>query len=122
MAENITVDPKDAEDNKVMAILAYLGFPLVLVPIFAAKESPFARFHSNQGILLCLAAIAYYLAVFLIVFLLALISPTFAGIIAIVLYLGMFIFPVLVIIGIINAVKGVAKELPVIGKLFTIIK
>jgi len=31
---------KDAEDNKIMGILAYLGI-LVLVPILAAKESPF---------------------------------------------------------------------------------
>ena len=38
-------DKKDITDNKVMAILAYFG-PLVLIPIFAAKESKFARYHS----------------------------------------------------------------------------
>ena len=122
MENNITIDPKDAEDNKIVAILAYLGFPLVLVPIFAAKESPFARFHSNQGLLMCLAGLAYGIAYWILIFLLALISPTVAGIIAIVLYLGMFIFPVFMIIGIINVVKGAAKELPLIGKLFTFIK
>ena len=41
-------DIRDAQDNKVMAILAYFG-PLVLIPIFAAKESRFARYHANQG-------------------------------------------------------------------------
>jgi len=121
MAENITVDPKDAQDNKVMAILAYLGI-LVLVPIFAAKESPFARFHANQGLLLCIAAIAYFIVLWILVFILALISPTLAGIIGLVLYLASVIYPVFVIIGIINAAKGQAKELPLIGKLFTIIK
>ena len=37
-------DPSDVEKNKVMGVLAYLGI-LVLIPILAAKESPFARFH-----------------------------------------------------------------------------
>jgi hypothetical protein len=46
--ENIAIDPQDAQDNKIMAILAYLGL-LFLVPFLAAKESPFARFHTNQG-------------------------------------------------------------------------
>lgn len=41
-------DPRDIQNNKVMAILAYFGI-LVLIPIFAAKESKFARFHANQG-------------------------------------------------------------------------
>lgn len=36
-------DPRDIQNNKVMAILAYFGI-LVLIPIFAAKESKFARF------------------------------------------------------------------------------
>jgi len=39
-----------------MAILAYLTW-LVLIPLFAAKESKFARFHCNQGIVLAVAEI-----------------------------------------------------------------
>ena len=46
--------PEDINNNKAMAILAYLSW-LVLIPLFAAKESPFARFHVNQG--LCLAIV-----------------------------------------------------------------
>ena len=38
----------DVQNNKVMAVLSYIGI-LVLIPILAAKESPFARFHANQG-------------------------------------------------------------------------
>ena len=56
------VNTKDAQDNKAMGILAYLGI-LVLVPIFAAKESPFARFHANQGLVLLIAEAAYGIAV-----------------------------------------------------------
>ena len=40
-------DAQDITSNKAMAILAYFG-PLVLIPIFAAKQSKFARYHSNQ--------------------------------------------------------------------------
>ena len=49
--ENFTADPQDVQANKVMAILAYFGL-LVFVPLFAAKESRFARFHTNQGLIL----------------------------------------------------------------------
>ena len=117
MAENITVDPKDAQDNKVMAILAYVGI-LVLVPIFAAKESPFARYHANQGILLCIASMAIGIVVSILFMILVFISPA----LAMISYLLTFIIPVLAVIGIINAVKGEAKPLPIIGNLFTIIK
>ena len=120
MAENITVDPKDAEDNKVMAVLAYLGI-LVLVPIFAAKESPFARYHANQGLILLIAGIAIYMITYIATFVIIAISLSLAWIISIfnaVVGLGMLAF---IIIGIINAIKGEAKELPLIGK-YTILK
>ena len=52
---------EDIEQNKVMSVLAYFGF-LVIVPIVAAKNSPFARFHSNQGLVLFLGMIAWIIA------------------------------------------------------------
>ncbi|MDR0743419.1 MAG: zinc ribbon domain-containing protein, partial [Tannerella sp.] len=119
MAENFTVDPKDVQDNKIMAILAYLGI-LVLVPIFAAKESPFARFHANQGPVLLIASIAYSIVVWIITGVLAVISLRLA-LIGTLLSLVSFVFVVLAIIGIVNAAKGEAKELPIIGK-FSILK
>ena len=51
--ESLEVDPDDAEKNKIFGILAYLGI-LCLVPIFAAKDSPFAKYHANQGLVLLL--------------------------------------------------------------------
>ena len=39
-------DPADIQQNKTMAVLAYLGI-LVLVPLLGAKESKFARFHEK---------------------------------------------------------------------------
>ncbi|MDR1222577.1 MAG: hypothetical protein LBL07_06820 [Tannerella sp.] len=112
MAENSTVDPKDVQDNKVMAILAYLGI-LVLVPIFAAKESPFARFHANQGILLFIVSIVFYIIYYILLFTVPVIALIFS-----ILSIGILI---LAIIGIINAAKGEMKELPIIGK-YSILK
>lgn len=101
-------DPKDIEDNKVMALLAYIGF-LFLVPLLAAKESKFARFHTNQGIVLFIAELI--LSIVAIIPILGWIVSTVGGIILF----------VLTILGIVNAVQGKAKELPIIGK-FKILK
>ena len=103
---------KDAEDNKIMGILAYLGI-LFLVPYLAAKESPFAKFHANQGCILFIAYLAAWVVGFILIFI-----PYIGWIVSYALYLGCF---VLMILGIINAVKGEMKELPLIGKM-TILK
>jgi uncharacterized membrane protein len=101
-----TPDAKDVAENKVFAILAYFGI-LFLIPLFAAKESPFARFHTNQGLILFLA----YIAVWILTVVLGLISAVLS-LIGSLLFLGLFI---LFILGVINAAKGELKELPLIG-------
>ncbi len=55
--ESLEVDAEDADRNKVFGILAYLGF-FCLVPIIVAKDSPFAKYHANQGLVLFIAEIA----------------------------------------------------------------
>jgi len=107
-------DKVDIEQNKGMAVLAYLGI-LVLIPLFAAKESKFARFHSNQGLLLCIAAIAYSIVYTILSPIIIAISWRLSIIVSL-LVLFSLVFLVLAIIGIINAANGKAKELPVIGK------
>ena len=99
-------DAQDIEKNKVMALLAYIIF---LIPLLAAKDSKFARFHTNQGLVLFLGGII-------------------ASVVAVIPVIGWIIAPiaglvitVLAVIGIINALNGKAKELPVIGK-FKILK
>jgi len=104
----------DAHQNKVMAILAYFG-PLVLIPIFAAKESRFARFHSNQGVVLLLACIAYSIVYSVLSGILLAISGTLFLIFSILGFVCSCGITVLAIIGIINAGKGEMKPLPVIG-------
>lgn len=112
-----TPNAKDVADNKVFAVLAYFGI-LFLIPLLAAKESPFARFHANQGLILFLAGIAVAIVASILSIVLGLISPILGMICWAVLYLGMF---VLTVLGIINAVKGEMKELPLIGS-FQLIK
>lgn len=99
-------DAQDIEKNKVMAVLAYILF---FIPLLAAKDSKFARFHTNQGLVLFLGGII-------------------ASVVAVIPVIGWIVAPiaglvitVLAIIGILNALNGRAKELPVIGK-FKILK
>ena len=118
-------DPKDIEQNKTMALLAYLG-PLVFVPMFAAKESKFARFHSNQGLILLIAMIAWAIIyrILMAIFRSILLNSGAWGtysLIGTILSLVYIIFTILAIIGIVNSLNGKAKELPLIGK-FKIIK
>lgn len=104
-------DKQDIEKNKVMAILAYFGI-LVLVPIFGAKDSKFARFHANQGLILCII----WFAIWLIGQVFAAISWKLYAVLSIVFIIVYLLLTVLAILGIINAANGKAKELPLVGK------
>ena len=108
-------DQNDIQQNKVMAILAYLSW-LVLIPIFAAKESKFARFHANQGIVLAIAEIICWVV-------LGILSniPFIGWIFGIIEGLFSLVCFIFAVIGIVNAANGKAKELPIVGK-FRILK
>lgn len=94
---------EDISSNKVFAVLAYFGI-LCLVPIFAAKDSKYAAFHANQGLVLF---------IFEIICAVLCAIPVVGWIVGIIGELGGL---VLAILGIVNAAQGKAKELPVIGK------
>ena len=109
-------DQSDIENNKIMAVLAYIGI-LFLVPLLVAKESKFAKFHTNQGLVLFIADIAIGVVIGVVSVILAFIpvvGPIVAAIVSGVLGLAIF---ALMILGIINAATGKAKELPLIGKI-----
>lgn len=112
--EALEVDPDDAEKNKIFGILAYLGI-LCLVPILAAKDSPFAKYHGNQGLVLFIVWIVMAVAINIIDIILLTILPSGLGFIVSILglaYLGLLILAVL---GIINAAAGKCVPLPLIG-------
>lgn len=104
----------DIEQNKVMGILAYLSW-LVLIPIFAAPKSKFARYHANQGLLLAITEIIWWIVQGILSAILYAVSWRL-GFISSILSVVNILFLVMAIIGIINAANGKAKELPVIGK------
>jgi len=108
-------DPNDIQQNKVMAILAYLSW-LVLIPLFAAKESKFARYHCNQGIMLAIAEIIVW-----VIFGILSIIPYVGWIFIVLNSLISLVCLVFAVTGIINAANGKAKELPFFGK-FNILK
>ena len=120
MEEKIIFTQADVSKDKVHGILAYLGI-LVLVPLLAAKDSQYARFHANQGLVLFIVEIALSIiskilsvAVIFVPILNAIVSAilgTAVGIISL----------VFLIIGIINACSGEPKKLPIIGNI-TLIK
>ena len=95
-------NPADVEKNKVFAILAYLGI-LFIVPLLAAKESPFAMYHANQGLVLFLVAIALGIVTMI---------PVLGWIVGAVGWIAHIVF---MIMGIINAANGQMKPLPLIG-------
>lgn len=105
-------DSKDIADNKGMAVLAYIGI-LFLIPLLAAPNSRFARFHTNQGLVLFLAEVVLGAA---------------GGVLGLIPFVGWIISSAIGIvclafmfIGIVNAANGKAKELPLIGS-FKLIK
>ena len=109
----------DVQNNKAMGILSYLGI-LVLIPILAAKDSPFARYHANQGLVLLLCEVGFSVASMILSVIFAFLGPL-ALLWTLVAALVNIAFLVLLILGIVNAAQGMAKELPLIGK-FRILK
>ncbi|MBQ2941256.1 MAG: hypothetical protein IJD97_03360 [Clostridia bacterium] len=99
---------EDIQQNKVMAVLAYLGI-LVLIPILAAPKSAYARYHANQGLVLWITEIILSVVSAILAFI-----PFIGTIIGTILSA---ILLILAIIGIVNAATGKAKELPLIGKI-----
>ena len=89
-------DAADVEKNKVNAILSYIGI-LILVPLLSedAKKSPYAKHHMNQGLILLLSGFVVWIPLL----------GWAVGLVAFVLW----------IMGLISAINGEMKKLPIIG-------
>jgi uncharacterized membrane protein len=117
-------DIRDAQENKGMAVVAYILF---FIPLLtgAHKNSPFVKYHANQGTVLFLLALAWGIVNGILTAILGaiLINPATwysgswgaYGLITTVLSLLWLIPAILCVVGIINAVNGRMKPLPVIG-------
>ena len=106
--------PGNGQMRKGMAILSYFGI-LVLIPIFAAKNDPFARFHANQGLVLfVIMAVCNIIANVLNGFLIE-ISPILVLAVSAIFGIITLVLCIFALIGIIRAIKGQTKPLPLIG-------
>jgi uncharacterized membrane protein len=113
--EALEVDPDDAEKNKIFGIIAYLGI-LCLVPIFAVKNSPFAKYHANQGLVLFLGEIVIAIGLAVIDGIFGFVLPSSVlGIITFIFSLIWLVPLALTVLGIINAAGSKCVPLPVIG-------
>lgn len=113
-------DPQDMEQNKIMAVFAYIGI-LFIIPLLAAPNSKYARFHTNQGLVLFIAEAIIGVASGIICAVLGFIpfaGAIIGGIISSAVSLASL---AMMIIGIVNAATCKAKQLPIIGK-FTLLK
>lgn len=88
--------------NTGMAVVAYILF---FVPLLTEdKNDPFVKYHVKQGLVLFIAAVANM--IFAMV-------PFIGWMLAPLISIGLLI---LVIVGILNAVNGEQKPLPVLGQ------
>lgn len=91
-----------AEQNMLMAILAYIG-PLIIVSYLVAKDDPFVKFHIKQGLLLVIIEVAVWMLMMTLWILFPILQLVNLGVL------------VLAIVGIVHAAKSEKKELPLIG-------
>ena len=99
---------EDIESGKLLSVLAYLGI-LILIPLFFNRSgNKFVKFHTSQAFTLALVELVCG----------AMERAHFLSFIAWIVSILCFI---LAVIGILNVIKGEAKELPVIGD-YTILK
>ena len=108
---------EDVRQNKVMGVLSYLGI-LVFVPLIAGnKQSPYVRFHTNQGLVLFIASVIVELLdgrwIWGFHSMINFGGSWFSWIFDI-CSLVLFVF---MIVGIVYACKGERKELPLIGQI-----
>ncbi|MCD8219078.1 MAG: hypothetical protein LUC50_01600 [Ruminococcus sp.] len=102
-------DMQDIHDNKIWAALSYVSI-LFILPLFVnGGKSKYGRFHANQGFLLFLMNLVCSIATWILSWI-----PFIGTLVQVVLSLAVL---ALMILGIINAVTGKAKELPLIGGL-----
>lgn len=127
--ENITseFEEQDINNNKVLSLFSYLGI-LVLIPILAAKDSKFAKFHANQGLVIIIAGIALEVINIIInvifnftIYKIAIVGTILSILVSLIFWILSILLLVLVVYGIVSACQGKAVRFPFVDKL-TIIK
>lgn len=100
----------EVQQNKLMAVISYLGV-LVLIPLLAGdKSSPYLRQHTNQGLALFIidAVLEFVERIFDHVITGGWVLSWPVGIVEFALF-------IILIMGIVSACKGTRKPLPIVG-------
>jgi uncharacterized membrane protein len=108
----LNITPEEIESGKTMGILAYIFF---IIPLLAARDNKFAMYHTEQAIILWIAFIVIYIALWIVTFIIGQISSSIACVVSIAGILPWIAYLVLWIMGLMNAIGGKVKELPVVG-------
>ncbi len=117
----MATEDKEVQEGKGLAWLGYLGI-LFLIPLLAAKDNKFAKFHGKQGMIFCIGAVVISIALLIITFIFAFI-PYVGWVLNILLWLAYgILFFVLAIIGIIQALGGKYWKMPIFGPIAEKIK
>lgn len=107
-----SITEADINDGKTMAILAYIFF---IIPLLAGRDKKFAMYHTEQAIMLWIAFIVIYIAIWVVTFIVGQISSSIACVISILGIVPWIAYLVLWIMGLLNAIGGKVKELPLVG-------
>lgn len=116
---------EDVARNKGIGVCAYLGI-LVLIPLFSGRDSKFARFHANQGLVLLIGTVAWFILKtvlwnFLVIWLVAADYETGMRwrllVFNLLFTLGYLLLIALAVAGVVNVLRGREKRLPLIGKI-----
>jgi len=99
MNEMAGFDPKDVEENKVIAALSYIGI-LVLVPLLARKDSKFAIEHAKQGLVLFIIEIVLWIIAFI---------PIIGWFLGVIVGIALFIVSLM---GLVYALQGKFWKIP----------
>lgn len=108
-------DPNDVNENKYLCILGYIGI-LFVIPLIMRPNSPYVKYHANQGLLLFIFEIlvGFVSGIFSVIF-----GIIFLGFVASIISsvlslacLGLMIY------GIVSTGSGYIRPLPFIGDAF----
>lgn len=97
---------KSTEEGKVAAILAYITWVGLIIAFVLnmEKKNEFAKFHIRQGLMIVLASIA--IGIIWII-------PILGWIVGFIGWIVLFVFWIM---GLVSAINGTKKEVPLIGK------
>ena len=112
--EGTTTTEGSQENDKLYGVLSYLGFLSLIVLYVIKPKSDYALFHAKQGSNLFIIQLIINIFDSLVIYILRLAHIPFAGTLVSLVSTAVWI---LSLVGLIWAIQGVKKELPVINKI-----